>query len=656
MITAFEVLAKLGFDDSSFRQGVDKAEKSGKNLSDSLTGSFDKIKKAAAAIVSVAVIKKGIDAIRELASETAAAGDKIDKQSQVLGMSRKAYQEWDYILSQNGSSIESMSTAMKTLNNTILEGIEGNKESADSLAQLGLHMEELSDLSQEDQFEAVVRAFQKMPAGAQKSALAVKLFGRQGMQLLPLLNNTETSIDELRQRAEELGLIMGDDAIDASVEYTDSLDTMKRTFNALKYSIGAKVMPVITDAMQKVTNYAGKIKKAYEDEGLSGVFNLLRTDFMSLVQNLKDSDSPVLKLLGESLEGVQKTFDLIVGLFTNFDDTVAKLQESDNPVLQVLAQAITTVKDGIDGIVKLINGDWLGAIKTFKDSDSDLLSFVGEAAESFVVAKQRIDDAIDAAKEFFGVSGSNKSLYGKYTAEMAHAYSEITSEEDLNAWADKLKKGMLEAGFDIEHARSAVDYFKGLDYTDPANQRWVSEALGQLSNPLNFDKDKIIEGWQALKQWNEEHKEELQAPIEPEVSEAELQEEQDKAQRFLNANPLTQRLIIQAEGIPNTAPQGYLWQGPDQNDGEHAKGLWDVPYDGYIAELHRGERVLTASQARDDSGAENFDMRGFMSSLQNTVKSAIESATIRSYLNGKDITEEVNRNNTRDLKARRYAT
>ena len=38
-------------------------------------------------------------------------------------------------------------------------------------------------------------------------------------------------------------------------------------------------------------------------------------------------------------------------------------------------------------------------------------------------------------------------------------------------------------------------------------------------------------------------------------------------------------------------------------NGSHADGLWRVPFDGYRAELHAGERVLTASQARaDDSG------------------------------------------------------
>lgn len=33
-------------------------------------------------------------------------------------------------------------------------------------------------------------------------------------------------------------------------------------------------------------------------------------------------------------------------------------------------------------------------------------------------------------------------------------------------------------------------------------------------------------------------------------------------------------------------------------DGSHANGLDYVPYDGYIAELHKGERVLTADEAQ----------------------------------------------------------
>lgn len=35
-------------------------------------------------------------------------------------------------------------------------------------------------------------------------------------------------------------------------------------------------------------------------------------------------------------------------------------------------------------------------------------------------------------------------------------------------------------------------------------------------------------------------------------------------------------------------------------NGSHADGLWEVPFDGYIAETHKGERIKTAAQARSE--------------------------------------------------------
>lgn len=42
-------------------------------------------------------------------------------------------------------------------------------------------------------------------------------------------------------------------------------------------------------------------------------------------------------------------------------------------------------------------------------------------------------------------------------------------------------------------------------------------------------------------------------------------------------------------------------------DGSHAAGLYRVPYDGYVAELHRGERVLTSGEAAAYSALERYD-------------------------------------------------
>lgn len=45
-------------------------------------------------------------------------------------------------------------------------------------------------------------------------------------------------------------------------------------------------------------------------------------------------------------------------------------------------------------------------------------------------------------------------------------------------------------------------------------------------------------------------------------------------------------------------------------DGSHASGLSYVPYDGYVAEVHRGERITTASEARQQDAAKAGNLSG----------------------------------------------
>lgn len=52
----------------------------------------------------------------------------------------------------------------------------------------------------------------------------------------------------------------------------------------------------------------------------------------------------------------------------------------------------------------------------------------------------------------------------------------------------------------------------------------------------------------------------------------------------------------------------------------HAKGLWDVPYDNYIASLHRDEMVLTASQAREYREGGTEDLAAAISELRNDIQ------------------------------------
>lgn len=291
----FNLMAKLSLDSAGFESGVTNADKSGKNLAGKLEKSFNKIQKVAKVVFTGYLTKTVTSTMKRVVMETANFGDVIDKQSQVLGLSRKAYQEWDYILGQNGASIDDMSVSMRTMNSLLLSAGEDGQEAKDALSKLGVSMNMISSMPVEDQFNYIVQAFQKLPQGANKSALAVKLFGRNGLNLLPLLNQSAESMGELRQQAEDYGLIISDDAVDASVKFGDSLDLLKRTWRAFKFALGAKPLDFLTKTVDRLTGYMGRLRKSFDAGGFKAAWAEFKTIFS---EELKTSATSFSELIG----------------------------------------------------------------------------------------------------------------------------------------------------------------------------------------------------------------------------------------------------------------------------------------------------------------------------------------------------------------------
>ena len=80
--------------------------------------------------------------------------------------------------------------------------------------------------------------------------------------------------------------------------------------------------------------------------------------------------------------------------------------------------------------------------------------------------------------------------------------------------------------------------------------------------------------------------------------------------------------------------------------GEHAAGNWFVPYNDYPALLHRGEAVLTASQARqfrENASGANIDISALTSAIVGAVQEGLRDAQVNAYLDGYRLTREIGR-------------
>lgn len=68
-------------------------------------------------------------------------------------------------------------------------------------------------------------------------------------------------------------------------------------------------------------------------------------------------------------------------------------------------------------------------------------------------------------------------------------------------------------------------------------------------------------------------------------------------------------------------------------DGSHASGLYRVPYDGYVAELHRGERVLTSGEADAYNALERYGGTGRTMTAQDFRASLAQAVNAMAAIN-----------------------
>ena len=96
----------------------------------------------------------------------------------------------------------------------------------------------------------------------------------------------------------------------------------------------------------------------------------------------------------------------------------------------------------------------------------------------------------------------------------------------------------------------------------------------------------------------------------------------------------TIHITTEGEGYPNAIGNRY------------------VPYDNYPALLHRGERVLTATEARR---GDSVDLSGLEDRIISAIRAGMAGASVNAYMSGQGVADMVNTNTSNELKSRRFA-
>ncbi len=255
----FRLFGSIMINDDKAIETLKGAEENAKKSANALQ---DLSKKAGEMGKKVALgVTAAVGSLGAMVFKSIEATDRIDKMSQKLGMSTKGFQEWDYVLGQNGIEIDSLQGGIKTLTNMTDELMKGNKNATDSFGRLGLSMNDLKGKSQEEIFNITISALQGITDETERAAIANDLLGRSGSELAPLLNAGAGSVEELKNRAHELGLVLDDTSIQAGVKLGDTMDDVKASFGNIVTQIGVEVMPMFQGFLDWIISNMPTIKE-----------------------------------------------------------------------------------------------------------------------------------------------------------------------------------------------------------------------------------------------------------------------------------------------------------------------------------------------------------------------------------------------------------
>lgn len=385
-----KIADKLGITEKEAKKLNTQIGKLSKDLGGKLKGACVAVGAGLSAVVAGAGV---------LVNKTMEAGDRIDKMSQRIGLSRESFQKWDYVLSQSGTDIEKMQVGMKTMSQQMVSSTKKGSEAEKMFKKLGVSVKDSNGKfkTQEQAFEEVIRAFQKMPDGIEKANMAQKLFGKTGSELRPLLNGVRGNIDELTKKFDELGLGMSDDAVNASVKLKDTIDTIQRAFSAFGNQIGAELMPTIQLLADELINHLPQIKAVLTPvlEGLSNTIKFLIEHFDGVIFVATTCLSTFLAF--NAINGVIATIQTLQSVIK----AVSLAQGVWNALM--LANPIGLIATGIGlliGVIVLLVKNWDKVTESVTKAVNAMKKFVGIKGKTEV----KTEDGTTVKKNAVGTS------------------------------------------------------------------------------------------------------------------------------------------------------------------------------------------------------------------------------------------------------------
>ena len=335
-----------------------------------VTGGFTSLEKRWVGLVSALGISAGVGYLTNLVKQSLEAADSMGDLAASVGVNVATLSKYKLAADVSGTSLEGLANGLKRLSVNMLDTSNGTGEAQDAFKALNVSVTDSNGKLRDADKVLVELAdkFSNMEDGTTKTALAMRVFGKAGAELIPFLNNGSAGLQELADTAEALGLVLDEKTVAAADRTNDMFTILGQVTGGLGNRILREVLPTLEGLASRMLDAAkqsGALEKAAQ--GVAAVFKLVVSVGLAAFNTLQAVGGVLGGIVAAVVAAVRGDFSEAWNIIKSVaSDTKAQVVSTAKDIGAVWSESLGTVDGKTVALTKSFNALATGADKTKK--------------------------------------------------------------------------------------------------------------------------------------------------------------------------------------------------------------------------------------------------------------------------------------------------
>lgn len=300
------------------------------------------------------------------------AADALQDLSDRTGIATEQLSELQHAAEMGGGDLAGMTSALTKLSEVQALAAHGGQEQARAFAALGVSVRDSSGALKpvDELLGDVAQGLSELGSASDRAAVATKLLGGAGVQLMPALIGGRDGLREAAAQAREFGLVVSGETAAAANAMNDNLDLLAKRAQGLANAVAEGVAPALARwSSQAVEASAGVVKLGEVTEISRRSVVLLEEEVKKLVDRLRDL-APATWSGVDLLPGIDDAEAAIRRLIRALEDVAAPGRTIATTLSSSFEFVFNSASAMFVALDALRKGDVEGAKKAYFDLDA----------------------------------------------------------------------------------------------------------------------------------------------------------------------------------------------------------------------------------------------------------------------------------------------